>query len=236
VEDPANPGQKLERSVTLPFFLSIGDPTATPPVVPTMLRVHLGFSAAGIDVPSRTGQTALMNVVSGSDLETARRYVARGANVNARTPGGVTPLHVARYPDFVALLIEKGADVNARTAEGETPLMRASHLQSLELLVRAGADVNAADREGRTALFAGGPEKAGFLLAHGAQVNARASDGSTPLIAAAKAKDPLTVKILLAHGADVTARTVEGETAMSIAAANGEGAIGALLREAGARR
>jgi hypothetical protein len=49
VEDPANPGQKLERGVTLPFFLSIGDPAATPPVPPTMLRVHVGFAAIGID-------------------------------------------------------------------------------------------------------------------------------------------------------------------------------------------
>ncbi|MBI5478167.1 MAG: choice-of-anchor D domain-containing protein [Deltaproteobacteria bacterium] len=49
VDDPGNPGHKLERSVTLPFLLSTGDPTATPPVAPTLIRVHLGFSAVGID-------------------------------------------------------------------------------------------------------------------------------------------------------------------------------------------
>jgi hypothetical protein len=49
VEDPGNPEQKLERNVALPFLLSSGDPTATPPVPPTVIRIHLGFTAVGID-------------------------------------------------------------------------------------------------------------------------------------------------------------------------------------------
>jgi hypothetical protein len=49
VDDPANPGQKIEQPATLPFFLSIGDATVSPPVPPTELRVHIKFTAVGID-------------------------------------------------------------------------------------------------------------------------------------------------------------------------------------------
>ncbi|HEY3358551.1 MAG TPA: choice-of-anchor D domain-containing protein [Polyangia bacterium] len=49
VDDPANPGQKLEQPVTLPFYLSAGDSGSTPPVPPTELRVHVAFTADGVD-------------------------------------------------------------------------------------------------------------------------------------------------------------------------------------------
>jgi hypothetical protein len=48
-DDPANPGQYLEHAATLPFYLSVGDPTASPPLPPTKLRVHVVFTAVGID-------------------------------------------------------------------------------------------------------------------------------------------------------------------------------------------
>jgi hypothetical protein len=53
IDDPANPGQKIEQAATLPFLLAIGDPSATPPVPATELRAHVRFTADGIhgDVP-----------------------------------------------------------------------------------------------------------------------------------------------------------------------------------------
>ena len=49
VDDPANPGQRIEQPATLPMLLSTGDPAGSPPVPPTELRVHLAFDATGID-------------------------------------------------------------------------------------------------------------------------------------------------------------------------------------------
>jgi hypothetical protein len=50
VEDPANPGVMIEQPVTqLPFYLSIGDSAVTPPLPATELRVHVKFTAVGID-------------------------------------------------------------------------------------------------------------------------------------------------------------------------------------------
>ncbi|MBI5481377.1 MAG: choice-of-anchor D domain-containing protein, partial [Deltaproteobacteria bacterium] len=49
VDDPTQPGQKIEQPTALPFYLSPGDPTVVPPVPPTELRVHVRFTAVGID-------------------------------------------------------------------------------------------------------------------------------------------------------------------------------------------
>merc|ERR1712078_113458 len=68
-----------------------------------------------------------------------------GAEVNAKSEYGATPLHWASqegYTDIVKLLIEKGADVNAKDEEGKTPLNWASeggHTDIVKLLVEKGA-------------------------------------------------------------------------------------------------
>ncbi|MDE0099431.1 MAG: ankyrin repeat domain-containing protein [Truepera sp.] len=79
-----------------------------------------------------------------------------GVNVNARNPGGFTPLHIAaRYADDATLiwvLVDAGADVNAQAESGATPLHAAvlfnCNTDVIEALVAAGAsfqDLNAAD-------------------------------------------------------------------------------------------
>ena len=80
--------------------------------------------------------------------------VGRGANVNARTKGGATPLMDAFRSSLVkrdrlaivALLLEKGADANAAPdALGGSPLTEAASLGRLdliELLIKKGADVS----------------------------------------------------------------------------------------------
>ena len=56
---------------------------------------------------------------------------------------------------IVELLLAAGADVNARSNAGATPLMVAAELgygKVVRLLLKAGADVNAKNGEGQTAL------------------------------------------------------------------------------------
>ncbi|MDR1708764.1 MAG: ankyrin repeat domain-containing protein [Candidatus Accumulibacter sp.] len=89
---------------------------------------------------------------------------------------------VASAPEIVAFLIERGADANARSKTGLTPLMLAVNSTSakpeiIARLIAAGANVNAADDDGFTPLifaaFAAGPEVVSMLLDAGADARAR---------------------------------------------------------------
>ena len=80
-----------------------------------------------------------------------------GAQVDARTEVGRTPLHAAvRHGDAAAIgaLINAGAQVDARTEDGSTPLLVAAavgHAAAIEALLDAGADPKARDKGGSDA-------------------------------------------------------------------------------------
>jgi hypothetical protein len=77
--------------------------------------------------------------------------------------------------------------------------------QTAALLLAAGADVHGVDADGNTAphwaAHSGGKGYARELLRAGAAVDARAGDGWTPLMLAARQSDLALVRLLLAHGA-----------------------------------
>ena len=96
--------------------------------------------------------------------------------------GGKLPL--------IRLLLQRGADADALDADGLTPLLHLSKTRSkadpipvMELLVASGARVDARDEKEGTLLmyFArqGKAEPVRWLLAHGADRNARNKSGKT---------------------------------------------------------
>ena len=59
------------------------------------------------------------------NIEAVKQHLADGAEVNAKSSGGRTPLHDAAFSDLkevAELLIANGADVNVKSKFGETPL------------------------------------------------------------------------------------------------------------------
>jgi len=150
--------------------------------------------------------------------------------------------------DSVKRLLAEGADVNARDWTGKTALLRAcvyarTSPQVVALLLAAGADPNAADRAGVTALMGA----ASFaednslvilrnLLAAGASPNAKARNGGTPLMRAAGLGHVEAVRVLLEAGADVGAHTDNGFTALSLAEQYGHPEVVQVLKQASAQQ
>ena len=185
---------------------------------------------------------------------------AAGADLNARDDGGVTPLHLASggwtnwdhwgHPAAVESLVRAGAEVNVRNQSGRTPLDEAmvwGNSTAIAILLEHGA-VSAADdpraaNQPATCDAWPSPEffrratvdvVAGCIEA-GAEVNAVAELGRTPLhTAAAASPDPAVVAELVRRGADLTARLAGGRTALHEAVHNPNPAVVAALLEAGA--
>jgi ankyrin repeat protein len=171
---------------------------------------------AGADIHAReneSGMTPLFN----ADAGTSEYLIAGGADVNARTPKGMTPLIWAVYwksIDKVTLLLKRGADVNAGAGSTKTALHIAAnwgHVAIAALLLEAGADPNALDGIGWTPLhwaaLEGGPEAAELLIRNGACLNARTAvawsiipAGSTPLDVARRAGSAEMFRILSPSG------------------------------------
>jgi len=96
-----------------------------------------------------------------SELNLDRRQVTAEPRVQARPPGGMTPLlYAAREGCLkcVQYLVEDGhADINLADPDGITPLLIATenfHFDLAAWLIKKGADVNRWDWWGRTPLYA----------------------------------------------------------------------------------
>jgi ankyrin repeat protein len=175
------------------------------------------------------GLTALVFAAREGDLESARKLLAAGADVNQQTEYGWTPLLTAvnnRNYQVAQLLIEHGANVNLPNKGGWTPLYLATDNRNIE-----GGDypVPRADMDHL--------ELIRLLLEKGADPNARVKDntltrtiftmqwfyenGATAFIRAAQSSDTALMSLLLKHGADVKAVTATGDNALTAAAGIG---------------
>jgi ankyrin repeat protein len=94
----------------------------------------------------------LMRASAKGDLETVKKLLNEGSDVNAADNNGRTALHEAAWggkTDVVKLLIEKGVSVNAADSSGYTAIMRAAeegHAAVVAQLIQAGADINVRGR------------------------------------------------------------------------------------------
>lgn len=130
----------------------------------------------------------------------ARMLLEHGANPNAKSKQGITPLLVAvQRPgsaQLIALLLEKGAEVNVQNNQRFTPLHLASRtgdLEIIKLLVVKGAEINSASGIGVTPLFSAAmsqnPSAVDYLLQKGAKV-----DVATHPLADATTRTPNNIK------------------------------------------
>lgn len=143
-------------------------------------------------------QKDLNIATSNGDIQTVKRLLKDGTDVNDNDLEGRTPLHYAvsnGYIDIVNILLKNGADVTQITNKGNTPLHTAtskSYKEIVEVLLQHinydklhgfinAKTVSAGTTSLHVAAKSGYLEVAKSLLKHGATYNIQNKEGKTPI-------------------------------------------------------
>ncbi len=177
---------------------------------PILSAVYKGDRAALEQLLGAGTTPTLYEVAAMGDAARVRAQArAEPTTLGVRSPDGWPPLHLAAY---------------------------FGHGDAVDALIGAGADVRAFsdNHEGNTALHAALAGRRVMriisrLLTSGADVNAGAAGGYTPLHIAAFHDDVAIVNTLLAHGAAVDARDDNGKTPLAIAEEQGQALVARRL-------
>lgn len=153
-------------------------------------------------------------------LATVRALLRAGANVNARSKHGETPLHLgAHLPKAVVdELLAAGADATAVTLQGCNALsyaMRTSQIDVIRTLLAAGASPNALSLHKESLVWAAlsAPECLTVLADAGADTTPLHHRLNSATLLFTVVSVP-TLRILLGIGLDVNARDNTGRTAL----------------------
>jgi ankyrin repeat protein len=191
---------------------------------------------------------ALAGAANSGSLDAVRVLIAYGANPNAdltklmftESAGGMTMqgpgagsilIYAASSgdPDVVRDILSYHPKLEARGSKGETAMFAAvdwrgsdkegARVECVRLLAQAGANVNARDSDGNTPLHETFlTDVEEELLKLGADVNARNKDGETPIFTTV---DDDAIPLFIAHGADLTIRNKKGQTVFEAAKERG---------------
>lgn len=151
----------------------------------------------------------------------------------------IREIHKALYVSDLARiekLLKQGIDPHA-SLEGTPSIFSAACFlnakDAVRMLLDAGADPNKRDKlNNLTGIFlTENTEITAMLIAAGADVNARATDGTTPLFYIPDLKCLKMAKMLIDAGANVNARNKHGMTLLTMAMWTGKGVKGAALSD-----
>lgn len=179
-----------------------------------------------------------------NDGRTVQRLLQQGVDPNQPDARGRKALFVAAKEDsqraLESLLGAAQLRLDEANAQGETPLMIAAirgSLPAVQALVKHGAAVN---RSGWTPLHyaCSGPDNgvAAFLIAQGAEPNARSENGTTPLMMAARYGNTDVIPVLLKAGAEPRAANELELTAADFADRGGRDVLAKELRRISQQR
>jgi ankyrin repeat protein len=154
---------------------------------------------------------ALVVAVATQNIRQVRHLLSQGASASVRNNYGESLLMVAAGNEdeaTVTLLLAHGAQVNARGSDGRAALVYSAMARL------STSDENDFESQGDMSQDRSrGPilRLMSLLIAHGANVNATAKDGRTPLMfVVAFTQSPSCTRLLLEHGANVRAKDKDG--------------------------
>jgi ankyrin repeat protein len=173
---------------------------------------------------SNQSYTPLMVAANRAAIVLVKHLLSEGANVNAQSEGGHTPLMLAIVSYNEMNAIKKVEKDNSNPS-----------LAVIKALLDAGADVNIATNGGNTALqeaaLQGNPEITKLLLERKAEINAVNQWNETALIVCGlKSGSAEVAQLLLNAGADTTVKDVDGITAQEMAEKTGNLAVLNVLK------
>ena len=149
--------------------------------------------------------TALHRAAFGGNTQIVELLLNAGADIDAESQHGLTPLFSAVHNaqvQVVRLLIARGAKVDPKLDTGESPLHISARGFRAKVFYERGAGEDWAPQQM--------VEIAQALLDAGADVNALAKGGTSPLHIAARYGNKAMVELLLARGASVNAEDRSG--------------------------
>ena len=168
------------------------------------------MAVAPLRAASLPDATSFSAVIERGDLALARAWLDAGLapDFEGRVIG--TGVMIGAWEGnipMMELFVARGADINRVNSFGEQALLHAAwkgHLEAVRWLVEHGARLNRQGREWAAlhyATFAGHAEVVSYLLERGADVNALSTNGSTPLMMAAREGREAIARTLLVAGA-----------------------------------
>ena len=215
----ANPGasQRKGEGGTTPLMVAVLEADAA--AVQQLLD-----AGADANIANDAGATALMWAVPNAD--NVERLLAHGANPNAKSLDGRTPLMIAagiRESDrAVQLLLDAKADPNVTSTDGTTPLSQAAYVNNpavFERLIAAGASL---EKAGPNAVYLaiqfGCVKCTERLLAAGALPEPLMTPSAGLL--SPPFGDATAIRPLVERGADPKAQGPGGRTLLMVAAAS----------------